>query len=69
MTEKHVYGRVLSILNKKKSIESYTIQYDPMVHDPAIIGSYTTTVPNTKEVKGWLKEAFVRADRVGYRFK
>ena len=27
MTEKHVYGRVLSIPNKKKNIESYAIQY------------------------------------------
>ena len=68
MAEKHVFGRVLYIPNKKKNTESYTIQYDPMIHNPSVIGSYITTVPNIKEVKGWLNEVCIRADIIVYRF-
>ena len=66
--KKHGYGRMLSIPNKKKYIQSYTIQYEPIIHYSTDVGVYITTVSNTNEIKEWLKQALVLSDRAGYCF-
>ena len=44
------------------------IEYDCNEHEEEDIGVFSTNIPNTKEVKLLLKVAFVRADKIGYRY-
>ena len=50
-------------------MEHYVIEYDHYIHeDDDVVVQYTTYLPNTKEIKLFLKKAFDRADEIEYRF-
>ena len=67
--EKYGFGRIIEVPNKKKNLAHYVIEYDRSIHeDDTVVVQYTTHLPNTKEIKLLLKEAFARADEIEYRF-
>ena len=65
----HGFGRIIEVPNKKKNLEYYATEYDCLIHeDEDVVLLYTTHLTNTKEVNFFLKEVFLRADRIEYRF-
>ena len=57
----------MGIPNKNNKVDYYSIKYDSTIEDESM-SHYTTQIPNKQSLKKLLKEAFVRADEMNYRF-
>ena len=57
--KRQAYGRVSDIPNSKKEKTSYFLKYNPELNNPDMMGSFTTMLPNTKQVKDLPRAVFV----------